>query len=112
MRKSFLISGRSMSLRSSGTELRRSAWTGRDLLFRAYCNDGDWVESLTALVEHADGRLEIADWSAQRRVGAAPALVRAVGGTRATDGGVRGAGDIGALPGMAAVATAVSELPR
>ncbi|OGB05709.1 MAG: UDP-2,3-diacylglucosamine hydrolase [Burkholderiales bacterium RIFCSPHIGHO2_12_FULL_69_20] len=31
-----------------------------------YCNDGDWVESLTALVEHADGRLEIADWSACR----------------------------------------------
>ncbi len=28
-----------------------------------YCNDGDWVESLTALVEHADGRLEIVDWS-------------------------------------------------
>jgi UDP-2,3-diacylglucosamine pyrophosphatase LpxH len=24
-----------------------------------YCNDGDWVESLTTLVEHADGRLEI-----------------------------------------------------
>jgi UDP-2,3-diacylglucosamine pyrophosphatase LpxH len=33
-----------------------------------YCNDGDWVESLTALIEHADGRLEIADWSAQRQV--------------------------------------------
>ena len=31
-----------------------------------YCNDGDWVESLTALVEHADGRLEITDWSALR----------------------------------------------
>ena len=30
-----------------------------------YCNDGDWVESLTALVEHADGRLEIIDRSAQ-----------------------------------------------
>lgn len=30
-----------------------------------YANDGDWVESLTALVEHADGRLEIVDWSAQ-----------------------------------------------
>jgi UDP-2,3-diacylglucosamine pyrophosphatase LpxH len=29
-----------------------------------YCNDGDWVESLTALVEHADGRLEIIDRSA------------------------------------------------
>ena len=28
-----------------------------------YCNDGDWVESLTALVEHADGRLEIVDWA-------------------------------------------------
>jgi len=24
-----------------------------------YCNDGDWVESLTAMVEHMDGRLEI-----------------------------------------------------
>ncbi len=24
-----------------------------------YCNDGDWVESRTALVEHLDGRLEI-----------------------------------------------------
>ena len=24
-----------------------------------YCNDGDWVESLTALVEHPDGKLEI-----------------------------------------------------
>ncbi|QBK05829.1 UDP-2,3-diacylglucosamine diphosphatase [Hylemonella gracilis] len=27
-----------------------------------YCNDGDWVESLTALVEHHDGRLEIVHW--------------------------------------------------
>jgi hypothetical protein len=27
-----------------------------------YCNDGDWVESLTALVEHFDGRLEIVQW--------------------------------------------------
>jgi UDP-2,3-diacylglucosamine pyrophosphatase LpxH len=31
-----------------------------------YCNDGDWVESCTALVEHADGRLEILDWATQR----------------------------------------------
>jgi UDP-2,3-diacylglucosamine pyrophosphatase LpxH len=29
-----------------------------------YCNDGDWVESLTALVEHPDGRLEILDYGA------------------------------------------------
>ncbi len=28
-----------------------------------YCNDGDWVESLTALVEHMDGRLEIVQWA-------------------------------------------------
>ena len=27
-----------------------------------YCNDGDWVESRTALVEHMDGRLEIIRW--------------------------------------------------
>jgi UDP-2,3-diacylglucosamine pyrophosphatase LpxH len=31
-----------------------------------YANDGDWVESLTALVEHADGRLEIIDRSRWR----------------------------------------------
>ena len=31
----------------------------RDIGGVLYCNDGDWVESLTALVEHADGRLEI-----------------------------------------------------
>jgi UDP-2,3-diacylglucosamine pyrophosphatase LpxH len=28
-----------------------------------YCNDGDWVESLTAMVEHFDGRLEIVHWN-------------------------------------------------
>ena len=28
-----------------------------------YANDGDWVESLTALAEHPDGRLEIIEWS-------------------------------------------------
>ena len=37
-----------------------------------YANDGDWVESLSALVEHADGRLEILDWS-RRAPGAVPA---------------------------------------
>ena len=29
-----------------------------------YCNDGDWVESRTALVEHFDGRLELVQWQA------------------------------------------------
>ena len=28
-----------------------------------YMNDGDWVESCTALVEHFDGRFEIISWS-------------------------------------------------
>jgi UDP-2,3-diacylglucosamine pyrophosphatase LpxH len=28
-----------------------------------YCNDGDWVESCTALVETLDGRLEILRWA-------------------------------------------------
>ena len=28
-----------------------------------YCNDGDWVESRTALVEHLDGRLELVQWT-------------------------------------------------
>jgi UDP-2,3-diacylglucosamine pyrophosphatase LpxH len=28
-----------------------------------YCNDGDWVESCTALVEHLDGRLAIIHWA-------------------------------------------------
>jgi UDP-2,3-diacylglucosamine pyrophosphatase LpxH len=27
-----------------------------------YLNDGDWVESCTALVEHFDGRFELIDW--------------------------------------------------
>ena len=28
----------------------------------AHHNTGDWMESCTALVEHADGRLELIDW--------------------------------------------------
>ena len=49
----------------------------RDIDGVLYCNDGDWVESLTALVEHHDGRLEIADWSAQRDRATAPLPVAA-----------------------------------
>jgi UDP-2,3-diacylglucosamine pyrophosphatase LpxH len=33
-----------------------------------YLNDGDWVESCTALVEHHDGRLELIDWAAEKRL--------------------------------------------
>ena len=35
----------------------------RDLGGILYCNDGDWVESCTALVEHFDGPLAIVTWA-------------------------------------------------
>jgi UDP-2,3-diacylglucosamine pyrophosphatase LpxH len=51
----------------------------RDVDGITYCNDGDWVESLTALVELETGELRIIDWkeglhansASDRRVGAA-----------------------------------------
>ncbi|QMW24744.1 UDP-2,3-diacylglucosamine diphosphatase [Sandaracinobacteroides saxicola] len=39
----------------------------RDFNGILYMNDGDWVESCTALVEHADGRMKILDWAARNR---------------------------------------------
>ncbi|GAB3502074.1 UDP-2,3-diacylglucosamine diphosphatase [Curvibacter fontanus] len=42
-----------------------------------YCNDGDWVESLTALVEHHDGRLELVHWGDTSPGQALQAAVRA-----------------------------------
>lgn len=35
----------------------------RDINGVLYCNDGDWVESRTALVEHFDGTLELLHWA-------------------------------------------------
>ena len=32
-----------------------------------YCNDGDWVESCTALVEHESGEPEILWWAEEAR---------------------------------------------
>lgn len=44
-----------------------------------YANDGDWVESCTALVEHRDGRLEIIAWAANRQLSMlTPGLVPAM----------------------------------
>jgi hypothetical protein len=34
----------------------------RDIDGVTYFNDGDWVESLSALVEHVDGRFELIAW--------------------------------------------------
>jgi UDP-2,3-diacylglucosamine pyrophosphatase LpxH len=36
-----------------------------------YYNDGDWVESCTALIEHPDGQMEILDWAEHKRSAAA-----------------------------------------
>ncbi len=36
----------------------------RDIDGVLYCNDGDWVESCSALIEHHDGRLELRHWTA------------------------------------------------
>jgi UDP-2,3-diacylglucosamine pyrophosphatase LpxH len=46
----------------------------RDIQGTLYCNDGDWVESRSALVEHHDGRLELVYWNDEQ---AGPALVHA-----------------------------------
>jgi UDP-2,3-diacylglucosamine pyrophosphatase LpxH len=40
----------------------------RDIGGVLYINDGDWVESCTALVEHHDGRLELIDWAVLNRL--------------------------------------------
>ena len=37
-----------------------------------YCNDGDWVESCSALVEHHDGRLEILRWAEMTALSGGP----------------------------------------
>jgi len=47
----------------------------RDVDGILYANDGDWVESLTALCEHPDGRLEIIDWSPSGEARRAVALM-------------------------------------
>ena len=46
----------------------------RDIEGTLYCNDGDWVESLSALVEHTDGRLEILNWNPQPASATLPAV--------------------------------------
>ena len=47
----------------------------RELNGVLYCNDGDWVESCTAMVEHFDGRLEIIYWAEQRSFEAIAAVM-------------------------------------
>ncbi len=39
-----------------------------------YCNDGDWVESLSALVETMDGELKLIHWAEESKPAAIPQL--------------------------------------
>lgn len=49
----------------------------RDIGGVLYMNDGDWVESCTALVEHADGRFELVDWAKEGGQAARPSAAPA-----------------------------------
>ncbi|WP_374655877.1 UDP-2,3-diacylglucosamine diphosphatase [Phenylobacterium sp.] len=50
----------------------------RDIDGIAYINDGDWVESCSALVEHDDGRMEIVHWAQLRSWSAIDRTIRLV----------------------------------
>lgn len=66
-----------------------------------YLNDGDWVESCTALVEHLDGRLELIHWPdpllrvREKAAGAGPAIKR----ENDNDGGKASSRSLGQGPG-------------
>ena len=49
----------------------------RDIDGILYCNDGDWVESLSALVETYDGELKVVYWTVMRSPGQPAAKARA-----------------------------------
>jgi UDP-2,3-diacylglucosamine pyrophosphatase LpxH len=51
----------------------------RDIGGILYCNDGDWVESCTSLVEDMNGQLRLIDWPALRAPAHAPRTPVAVG---------------------------------
>jgi UDP-2,3-diacylglucosamine pyrophosphatase LpxH len=68
----------------------------RDIDGITYANDGDWVESLTALVEHVDGRLEIIDWSEHLRLEDAESRAAGVRPSEAVPSPVFGKADVGA----------------
>jgi UDP-2,3-diacylglucosamine pyrophosphatase LpxH len=44
-----------------------------------YCNDGDWVESCTSLVEDMNGQLRLVDWPKLKQEMMAPAVALPVG---------------------------------
>jgi UDP-2,3-diacylglucosamine pyrophosphatase LpxH len=56
-----------------------------------YMNDGDWVESCTALVEHHDGRWEIVTWTKEND----DVVIDTAGSTRKRSKGQSGQSDTG-----------------
>jgi hypothetical protein len=51
----------------------------RDINGVLYCNDGDWVESCTSLVEDMNGKLRLIDWPKLRREVPAQPIANPVG---------------------------------
>ncbi len=49
----------------------------REVAGLIYINCGDWVDSCTAIVEHADGRMELIEWGAAKPVTLIAAVVAA-----------------------------------
>jgi UDP-2,3-diacylglucosamine pyrophosphatase LpxH len=64
----------------------------RDIDGVLYCNDGDWVENCTALVEDFSGRLSILRWTGEARAGAPAAPGPVPARAAAALAGQRGAG--------------------
>jgi len=60
-----------------------------------YLNCGDWVDSCTAIVEHADGRMELVHWSADE----ASAPFGEAGDVGKRDADPHGDGEVQAQPG-------------
>jgi hypothetical protein len=48
----------------------------RDVNGVLYCNDGDWVESRSALVEQADGHLELVFWNVETQTAEKPKMYK------------------------------------
>ena len=76
-----------------------------------YMNDGDWVESCTALVEHHDGKWEIITWTKEKDdVDTDPdsnSRKRSNGPARKSGTSVRGPKDLRASPKHTQVAVEV-----
>jgi UDP-2,3-diacylglucosamine pyrophosphatase LpxH len=75
----------------------------RDIGGILYCNDGDWVESCTALVEHCDGRFEILRWAELRETLDLDHADESAGGVEAVAGRESGGSGLPAEHGRPAV---------